>query len=56
MVNEKKHKRKTLSIHEDVYLRLQKHGVYNDSVNDIIEKCINSHEKVLATGTMGATN
>ena len=43
-------KRRTLSVSEEVYQRLMKHGQYRDTISNIINRCIESHEKILGKG------
>jgi predicted CopG family antitoxin len=43
----KKKRRRTLSVNERTYNELQKLGQYGDSVGDIIDRCIESHHKIL---------
>jgi hypothetical protein len=43
-------KRKTVSVNERTYNELKELGRYGDSASDVIDRCIESHKKILAKG------
>jgi len=40
-------KRRNISVNEDVYIRLLKHGQYGDTVGDIVARCIDGYEELI---------
>lgn len=39
-------KRTTVSINEDTYQELTKVGIYGESMNDIVGKCVKAYKKL----------